>query len=67
MGMVRHSVLRPVLNSVWNMWLFLWNLASTLEITSLLFVSTVGYKAVDVTVMSNCSGKNPPPSLNAGN
>jgi hypothetical protein len=40
---------------------------STLEVTTLLCVSTVGYKAVGVTVVSNCSGKNPLPSLNAGN
>ena len=57
--MARHSVFRPVHDSVWNMWPFLWNWVSTLEVTSLLFVSTVGYKAVDVTVVSNCSGKNP--------
>jgi hypothetical protein len=70
MGMARHSVLRPVHDSVWNMWPFLWNWVSTLEVTSLLFVSTVGYKVVDVIVVSNCSGKNPQnplPSLNVGN
>jgi len=37
------------------------------SLTSLLFLNTVGCKAVDVTVVSNCSGKNPLPSLNAGN